>query len=242
MTASVDTAQNTIDAAESVFEMCHRGFALAQSQASYAADMLTGDCAGTLGKINDCEAELDRLDRETDEQVGVAITEIKREKVRRVLACLKMMIDLERIGDLVAHFGARISVLRNRLEVEDRDDLLQMATTLERMIAEASKAFSDNNLERALWVLRSDSEIDRMRNLVLSRHLHGEGGCYRTESLHVIVMSQSLERAGDHAKNLAEEICHLLTGHSVRHLLSTKRKPLEQLFLDWLRQGGKAAK
>jgi phosphate uptake regulator len=49
-------------------------------------------------------------------------------------------------------------------------------------------------------------------------------------------MTQSLERAGDHAKNLAEEVCHLVSGHTVRHVMMTYDKPIEQMFLDWLRQ------
>jgi len=48
-------------------------------------------------------------------------------------------------------------------------------------------------------------------------------------------MTQSLERAGDHAKNLAEEVCHFVSGHSVRHLFMAYDKPLEQMFIDWLR-------
>jgi len=43
------------------------------------------------------------------------------------------------------------------------------------------------------------------------------------------------ERAGDHAKNLAEEVCHFVRGHTVRHVLMTYDKPIEQMFLDWLR-------
>jgi hypothetical protein len=49
-------------------------------------------------------------------------------------------------------------------------------------------------------------------------------------------MTQSLERAGDHAKNVAEEVCHFVSGHPVRHVLMTYDKPLEQMFIDWLRQ------
>jgi len=47
-------------------------------------------------------------------------------------------------------------------------------------------------------------------------------------------MATALERAGDHAKNMAEEVCHLVTGESIRHLLKSKDKPVEQLYLDWL--------
>ena len=49
-------------------------------------------------------------------------------------------------------------------------------------------------------------------------------------------MTQSLERAGDHAKNLAEEVCHLVSGHTVRHVLKTYDKPVEQMFIDYLRK------
>lgn len=48
-------------------------------------------------------------------------------------------------------------------------------------------------------------------------------------------MTQSLERAGDHAKNLAEEVCHFVSGHTVRHVLMAYDKPVEQMFLEWLR-------
>jgi len=49
-------------------------------------------------------------------------------------------------------------------------------------------------------------------------------------------MTQSLERAGDHAKNLAEEICHLVSGQTVRHVLRSYDKPVEQMFIDDLKR------
>ena len=49
-------------------------------------------------------------------------------------------------------------------------------------------------------------------------------------------MAQALERAGDHVKNLAEEVCHLATGHTVRHVLrGAADKPYEQMYLQQLR-------
>jgi phosphate uptake regulator len=48
-------------------------------------------------------------------------------------------------------------------------------------------------------------------------------------------MTQALERAGDHVKNMAEEVCHMVSGHSVRHLLRTIDKPIEQMFIEQLR-------
>ncbi len=51
-----------------------------------------------------------------------------------------------------------------------------------------------------------------------------------------MVGTQSLERAGDHAKNLAEEVCHFVSGHTVRHVLMAYDKPVEQMFIDYLRR------
>jgi phosphate transport system protein len=97
-------------------------------------------------------------------------------------------------------------------------------------------AFSQRDLNRAVAVLRSDAELDRLRNLIFLRHLENHSGVQHQESFHVLFMTQSLERAGDHAKNLAEEICHLVSGHSVRHVLRTYDKPVEQMFIDDLRR------
>jgi hypothetical protein len=49
-------------------------------------------------------------------------------------------------------------------------------------------------------------------------------------------MAQALERAGDHAKNLGEEVCHYVSGRTVRHLSRSHDKPYEQLFIDWIRE------
>ena len=102
------------------------------------------------------------------------------------------------------------------------------------MLIESSQAFSERNVDHALNVLRADSEMDRLRNLLLVRHTENPEGLRGQQSLHVLLMAVALERAGDHAKNLAEDICHLVTGQTLRHLMQSKDKPLEQLYLDWL--------
>jgi phosphate transport system protein len=111
-----------------------------------------------------------------------------------------------------------------------------MATVLEKMLIDVGEGFSHRDLKKAVDVLRADAEMDRLRNLIFLRHIENPENMPRQESLQVIFMTQSLERAGDHAKNLAEEICHFISGHTVRHVLMSYDKPLEQMFLDWLRK------
>ena len=89
---------------------------------------------------------------------------------------------------------------------------------------------------------RWKAEMDRLRNLIFLRHIENPENVAHHSSLQVIFMTQSLERAGDHAKNLAEEVCHLVSGHSVRHVLRAYDRPVEQMFIDDLKRRQKNAK
>ena len=109
-----------------------------------------------------------------------------------------------------------------------------MASRLESMLADIEAAYRDRNLDRAVSVLRADAEMDRLRNIMMFRHLE-PGGERRQESFHVLFMAQSLERAGDHVKNMAEEVCHLVSGRTVRHVLRSYDRPWEQLFIEHIR-------
>ena len=151
------------------------------------------------------------------------------------MACMKLMIGLERIGDLLLSFATSAQAAGNRLDSRDARDLTQMATVLEKMLADVARSFSERDVRKAIEVLRADAEMDRLRNLIFLRHIENPENISHHASLQVIFMTQSLERAGDHAKNLAEEVCHFVSGRSVRHLLMAYDKPFEQMFLDWLR-------
>ena len=85
-------------------------------------------------------------------------------------------------------------------------------------------------------VIRGDAVIDRLRNLLFMRHVENQDGRAGPEGIHVLFMAQALERAGDHTKNLAEELCHLVTGQTVRHVMRSKSKSEEQMFIDWMRE------
>src|SRR5213079_1640620 len=119
---------------------------------------------------------------------------------------------------------------------QDTRDLTHMATVLEKMLTDVGTAFSSRDVKKAIDVLRADADIDRLRNLIFLRHIENPENICRQASLQVIFMTQSLERAGDHAKNLAEEVCHLVSGHPARHVLIAYDKPIEQMFIEHLRR------
>jgi phosphate transport system protein len=213
-------------------EACH----LAKEAAGAAAEGIATGSSTLLNSLRQRERELDTLDMEIDSGVTTAITEVEPSEARELLACMKFMIGLERIGDLLLSFANSAQACGGRIDPEDTRDLTQMATILEKMLTDCAESFSAREIGRAIDVLRADAEMDRLRNLIFLRHIENPENVHRQASLQVIFMTQSLERAGDHAKNLAEEVCHFVSGHTVRHVLMAYDKPVEQMFIDYLRR------
>ena len=213
-------------------EACH----MAKEAAAAAAEGIATGSNALLNSLRQRERELDTLDMEIDSGVTAAITEVEPAQARELLACMKFMIGLERIGDLLLSFGSSAQSVNGRIDTEDTRDLTQMATLLEKMLTDCAESFSERSVNKAIEVLRADAEMDRLRNLIFLRHIENPENIHRQASLQVIFMTQSLERAGDHAKNLAEEVCHLVSGRPVRHVLIAYDKPVEQMFIDHLRR------
>jgi phosphate transport system protein len=209
---------------------------LAKEAAAAAAEGIATGSSPLLNSLRQRERELDTLDMEIDSAVTSIITEVEPAEARELLACMKFMISLERIGDLLLSFANSAQAASGRIDSDDTRDLTHMATILEKMLADVGDAFSARDVGKAVDVLRSDAEIDRLRNLIFLRHIENPENIARQASLQIIFMTQSLERAGDHAKNLAEEVCHVVSGHTVRHVLMAYDKPVEQMFIDYLRR------
>jgi len=219
-----DLVKRTVEACE-----------LAREAAAIAAEGIATGSMSHLNAIRQCEKDLDAIDLEVDNGVTTTITRVPESETGQLLACMKLMIGLERIGDLLLSFATSAQAAGGRIDPQDARELTQMATVLEKMLADVGQSFSQRDVKKAIDVLRADAEMDRLRNLIFLRHIENPENVQRHASLQVIFMTQSLERAGDHAKNLAEEVCHFVSGRSIRHLLMAYDKPKEQMFIDWLR-------
>jgi len=223
------------DKKESLSVLTQRAYAVAIAATQSAADLILGAKAG-IDPIAESERELDELDREIDERVATEIAQAPLDEVREKLACLKCMIDLERVGDLLLSFATRADTVHFRLDMQDLHDFGDMLAVLAKMLSETDHAFASRDHARALEVLRTDRDVDRLHNLIVMRRLEPEMAFSGPDSIHVISMAQAIERAADHVKNTAEEVCHLVSGHTVRHLLRAKDRSAEQLYLEHLRR------
>jgi phosphate transport system protein len=89
---------------------------------------------------------------------------------------------------------------------------------LEKMLQSIRESFTQRELDPASYVLRADRQIDHAYKSLVRRHLQSDDAKKARHSADVLLMAQALERAGDHATNLAEELFRLIEGRSLRHL------------------------
>jgi phosphate transport system protein len=217
-------------------ERTRRGCQVAHLSAKAISEGVLSSSSILCNQVRAYEEELDTLDRQINEEVTCALERGCGDRTRELLSCLKFIIELERIGDLLLNVANRLQTVGPRLQSQDAHDISMMSGIVASMLQDVGVAFGSRDVRRALAVLKADVELDRLRNLVIVRHIENPENELRQESFHLVFISQGLERAGDHAKNLAEEICHLVSGRSVRHILREYDRPIEQVYLERMRR------
>ncbi len=167
--------------------------------------------------IKECEKELDQIERRIDEHLPGAITRVGEAKARQLLACLKFITDLERIGDLSYSAVMQLQSRREKLPTRDSQQLIEMASLLYGMLEQVHQGFEKRETSYARAVLQTDPEVDRICHALFQRHLAESGPGDSPQNFDILLTAQALERIGDHAKNLAEELYSLAEGRSLRH-------------------------
>src|SRR5258708_860334 len=114
---------------------------VAKEAAGAAAEGVATGSSALLNSLRLREKELDKLDMEIDSGVTDAITQVTAPEARELLACMKFMIGLERIGDLLLSFANSAQSCGGRLDPQDVRDLTQMATVLEKMLTAGGESF-----------------------------------------------------------------------------------------------------
>jgi len=139
--------------------------------------------------------------------------------LRAIVAALKINTDLERVGDLAVNIAqASERYLRHR-PVKPLIDLPRMAELAESMLRDALDAFVRRDPALAQRVLDRDDLLDSLKNQVFRELLTYmlEDPTKIEPSLDLILVSRHLERIGDHATNIAEDVIFMVEARDVRH-------------------------
>jgi phosphate transport system protein len=194
-----------------------RGCLIARDAVFNVKDFLAEGSRLAFLAIKDCEKELDQIERKIDEKLPEAISRVGETKARELLACLKFITDLERIGDLAYSSVMHLQSRREKLPEADTRQLVEMASLLYTMLEQIHQGFIKRDVSYAQKVLQSDPEVDRLCHALFQRHLAEPNTPSGQKNFDILLAAQALERIGDHSKNLAEELYSLSEGRSLRH-------------------------
>ena len=139
--------------------------------------------------------------------------------LRMIVAVIKINADLERIGDLAVNIAEAARRYFSTGTVAEHQLLPRMNEIAEAMLADALKAFITNNLGTAQAVLERDDTLDSLRDQVNRRlvDLMRNTPDRLTSALELMMIGRHLERIGDHATNIAEDVFFVVAGEDIRH-------------------------
>jgi phosphate transport system protein len=198
-------------------QMCVR----AESMVRLAVRSLV-DRDPSLGRsVVQADTEVDRLEIEIDRLClrYLAVRQPVGTELRTITTILKMVTDLERIGDLSVSVAERGLELSAGVGIEAGHDLPRMADLAADMVRLAADAFLDGNAALARELVLRDREVDELnRDAFVRWTQHMAAHPDQVDRAFALVsVSKNLERVADHACNLAEMIVFLVEGRDVRH-------------------------
>src|SRR5712692_950 len=171
--------------------------------------------------VLDEENAINELQIEVDDRVVqlLALQQLMAADLRFVLAIARINNDLERIGDQAVNIAQSAQRILRHPRVKPYVDLPRMSELAEGMVRDALNAVVQRDVELAQKILRSDDEVDRLRDQMfreLLTYMMGDSAVV-FPAFELILVVKNLERIGDHATNIAEDVIYIVAGQDVRH-------------------------
>ena len=135
---------------------------------------------------------------------------------------MKIVTDLERIGDQAVNIAQRALELHREPQLKPYIDLPRMAERAQAMVKESLDAFVTRDTALARRVCAADAEVDALKEQIFRELLTFMMEDARTiaRAIRLILISRFLERVADHATNIAEMVIGMVEGKMVRHTLA----------------------
>ena len=193
--------------AEDRLRLAVRG--LVERDAALVEAVLTGDVA-----INQLHIEIDDRCFKL-----LALHQPMAVDLRAIVAAVKINSDLERVGDLAVNISEAVRRYLQHPPVKELIDIPRMAELAQSMLRDALDAVVRRDLVLAQQVLAQDDTLDELKTEVF-RELLGymmRDSTTIEPALDLILISRHLERIGDHATNVAEDVIFMVSAKDVRH-------------------------
>jgi len=166
------------------------------------------------------DAKLDALEVETERRAVqlIALRAPMAGDLRDVVAALKISGVVERIGDYAKNIAKRVPLLETMGNIEPLSLLPEMARIATEMVHDVLTAFVERDADAALRVMERDNAVDDFYDSIfrtLLTHMMEDPQSIG-QSAHLLFIAKNIERAGDHATNIAETVFHMVTGSFMR--------------------------
>ncbi len=200
--------------------LTHMG-GLAESMIDKAIRSLLAHSAARHAEVFADEDKVNALHIEIDERAIrlLALQHPVAADLRLVVMCSKIGGELERIGDQAANICQNTETLLAYPPLKPLIDIPLMADQSRKMLRESLDAFVRQDPAMAQKVLDSDDTVDAFKDQIfreLLTYMMSDPGTI-PRALPLILISRNLERVGDHATNIAEEVIYAAQGRDVRH-------------------------
>ncbi len=142
--------------------------------------------------------------------------------LRFITTAMKIVTDLERMGDQAVNIAQRVLELNREPQLKPYIDLPRMAEKAQRMVKQSLDAFVARDTELARKVCAEDAEVDALKDQIFRELLTFMMEDARTipRAIRLILISRFIERVADHATNVAEMVIYLVDAKMVRHTLA----------------------
>lgn len=172
-------------------------------------------------RVKDNDTVLDQFEVDIDDMVIHLLAKAPlASDLRFVTVAMKISQNLERVGDEASKIAKRARDLSTEPPVKIQLDLPRMAKLALEMLKSSLDSFVNRDPAAARALIPQDKEVD-----ALNRHFNEQIADYMIENpdtikrcLNLIVVSKSIERIADHAKNVAEEVVYLCEAQDIRHI------------------------
>ena len=189
---------------------------LAESQLGAAIEAVVTRDSEAAAQVVEGDVKVDQLERDAD-NLAIRIMALRQpvaRDLREIFAALRIASDLERIGDYAANVAKRSIALSQAPPVRPVYALPRMASFAQLLIKEVLDAFVERDADKAYSVWIRDAELDEMYSSLFRELLtymmedpRSIGPC-----THLLFMAKNIERIGDHATNIAENLYYLVNG------------------------------
>jgi len=189
---------------------------MAESQLAAAIDAVVKRDSDAAASVIESDLKVDQLERDVD-SLAVRLLALRQpmgRDLREIIAALKIASDLERICDYAANVAKRSIALSQSPPIQPAHALPRMAYLALVLVKDVIDAYVDRDADKAIVVWTRDEELDEMYSSLFREFLTYMMEDPRNISgyAHLLFMAKNIERIGDHATNIAENLYYMVQG------------------------------